>query len=388
VIDVDPCPSDEQLNLFLSGKDAGAVGLHLRECASCQQTLDRLSDDDALRPAIALLDRAAWDWGDTAELSPIVEALCNEALLDSGRDHWASSKRIPFALDPSRAPGTLGSLGAYAVEEEIGRGGMGIVFRARDRTTGRRVALKVLFAGNDDERIRRRFLQEVSAAAKVEHDHIVRLYATSDPSDQIPYFVMEYVAGPSLADAISARGRIPPREAAELMAQAASGIQAAHAAGLVHSDVKPANILSDPVTGRAKVGDFGLARLQTGTPGISREGLLAGTPAYLSPEQARGETKPDPRSDIYSLGVTLYESLTGEPPFRGEPHRIIDQVLNDEPRPPRVFNDAVPRDLETICLKAMNKDASRRYTSAVDFADDLHHFLRGEPILARPAGTL
>ena len=138
----------------------------------------------------------------------------------------------------------LGSLGPYDIEAEIGRGGMGTVYRARDRTTGRLVAVKVLFAGNDDERTRRRFVQEVRAAAKVDHDHIVRLYATSDPSDRIPYFVMEYVPGPSLAERISGQGRIPPREAAELVAQAATGVQAAHAAGLIHSDVKPANILS------------------------------------------------------------------------------------------------------------------------------------------------
>ena len=202
-----------------------------------------------------------------------------------------------------------------------------------------------------------------------------------------PYFVMEYLPGSSLAGAIATRGRIPPREAAELLAQAALGVEAAHQAGLVHSDVKPANILLDPATGRAKVGDFGLARVESETAGHSREGVLAGTPAYLSPEQARGEIKPDPRSDIYGLGVTLYECLTGEPPFRGEPHRILHQVLNDEPRPPRVFDDAIPRDLETICLKAMTKDAPRRYARADDLAADLRRFLKGEPILARPAGS-
>ena len=188
---------------------------------------------------------------------------------------------------------------------------------------------------------------------------------------------MEYLPGPSLAGAIAKRGHIPPREAAELLAQAALGIDAAHQAGLVHSDVKPANILLDPTTGRAKVGDFGLARLETENPSLSREGILPGTPAYLSPEQARGETKPDPRSDIYGLGVTLYECLTGEPPFRGEPHRIIQQVLNDEPTPPRVFDDAIPRDLETICLKAITKDAARRYARAQDLADDLRPVLEG-----------
>ena len=212
---------------------------------------------------------------------------------------------------------------------------------AQDRTTHRLVAIKVLFAGSDDDRTRRRFVQEVRATAKVDHDNIVRLYATSDPADRIPYFVMEYIAGPSLAELIATRGRIAPREAAELVARAASGIQAAHSAGLIHSDIKPANILIDPITGRPKVGDFGLARLESESPGLSREGFLPGTPAYLSPEQGQRQAQARPgRSDIYSLGVTLYEALVGEPPFRGEPHRVIHQVMNDEPRPARVFNDA------------------------------------------------
>ncbi len=331
---------------------------------------------------------SAWDWGDPIVLSPIVEALRNRALLDHTREQASDGTPLSYSRDLAQSIGTPGSLGAYDIEDEIGRGGMGAVFRARDRTTGRLVAVKVLFAGNDDERMRRRFVQEGRAAAKVEHDHIVRLYATSDPSDRIPYFVMEYLPGSSLANAIATRGRIPPREAAELVSQAALGIEAAHKAGLVHSDVKPANILLDQATGRAKVGDFGLARLETESTGLSRGGVLPGTPAYLSPEQARGESKADPRSDIYSLGVTLYECLTGELPFRGEPHRIIHQVLNDEPRSPRVFDDAIPRDLETICLKAMNKESSRRYPTAADLAADLRCYLRGEPITARPARTV
>jgi len=136
------------------------------------------------------------------------------------------------------------------------------------------------------------------------------------------------------------------------------------------------------------VGDFGLARLETETPGRSREGLLPGTPAYLSPEQVRGESRPAPSSDIYSLGATLYECLTGEPPFHGKPHRIIHQVLNDEPSPPRALIPAIPADLETICLKAMAKDPSRRYATSAALASDLHRFLNGEPILARPVGPL
>ena len=199
---------------------------------------------------------------------------------------------------------------------------------------------------------------------------------------------MEYLPGPSLADLNRQEKRIDLRQAAEIIAQIASGLEAAHRSGLVHSDVKPANILIDQTTGRAKIGDFGLARLAAEVPELSREGLIPGTPAYLNPEQARGESTPDPRSDVYSLGVTLYESLAGEIPFRGLPHRIIHQVLNEDPRPPRIFNDAIPRDLETICLKAIAKDPSKRYQRASAFADDVRCFLRGEPIKARPVGPL
>jgi tetratricopeptide (TPR) repeat protein len=385
---VDTCPSEDELTLFLSGEDADAIALHIRQCGRCQQVLERLSDDEALRSASFASGQVAWNWGDPTELSPIVEALRGQDPSRSRGDLAANLLQRPVALDAPRVPGSVGSLGPYDIEAEIGHGGMGVVYRARDRNTGRRVALKVLFAGNDDERARRRFVQEVRAAAGVDHDHIVRLYATSDPADPIPYFVMEYVAGPSLAELISSRVRIAPREAADLVAQAATGVQAAHGAGLIHSDIKPANILIDPATGRAKVGDFGLARRENEAARLSREGLLPGTPAYLSPEQARGESTPSPRSDIYGLGVTLYECLTGEPPFLGKPHRIIHQVLSDEPRPPRRINPAVPADLETICLKAMAKDPSRRYASPADLAADLRRFLNGEPILARPAGVL
>ena len=333
-------------------------------------------------------DQSGWDWGDRLDLTPLLETIREHQPTGSWGEHPPNAAARSITLDPPRIPGTIGSLGPYDIEAEIGRGGMGTVYRACDRTTGRVVAVKVLFFGNDDARTRRRFVQEVRAAARVDHDHIVRLYATSDPADRVPYFVMEYIAGPSLAELIASRGRIAPREAAALVAQAATGAQAAHAAGLIHSDIKPANILVDPSTGRAKVGDFGLARLETETPGHSREGLLPGTPAYISPEQARGEPRPAPSSDIYSLGATLYECLTGEPPFHGKPHRIIHQVINDEPSPPRALIPAIPADLETICLKAMAKDPSRRYATASALAADLHRFLNGEPILARPVGPL
>jgi serine/threonine protein kinase len=265
---------------------------------------------------------------------------------------------------------------------------MGVVYRARDRTIGRIVALKVLRPELIDDRARLRFLREARAAGRVEHDHVVRVYATSEPSDQVLYLAMEYLGGPSLAGLLKSRDRgwLGPREAAGIMMEAALGVAAAHASGLVHRDVKPDNILIDPVTGRAKVGDFGLARLDASGPDLTREGVIAGTPGYLSPEQARGDPDVGPLADVYALGVTLYECLAGEPPFRGTPHRIIHQILEDDPRPPRIINEAIPRDLETVCLKAMAREPGLRYAGAAELAADLRRWLAGEPIQARRIG--
>jgi serine/threonine-protein kinase len=213
----------------------------------------------------------------------------------------------------------------------------------------------------------------------------VRVYAAGTTPRGLPYLVMEYLAGPTLAQFLQSRP-LEPRQAAELLAQAARGLAAAHAAGLIHRDLKPANLLLEGETGRVKLVDFGLARLAEQPSGLTRESAIAGTPAYMSPEQARGQTELDGRTDVYSLGVTLYETLTGEAPFRGKPHLVLQQILHEEPRPPRRLNDAIPRDLETICLKAMAKEQSRRYPSAAALGDDLGRWLRGEPIQARPIG--
>ena len=192
---------------------------------------------------------------------------------------------------------------------------------------------------------------------------------------------MEYLAGPTLGRLIEPGSGMEPRRAAELIAQVADGLAAAHDAGLVHRDIKPDNIMIDSPTGRAKLMDFGLAREEAGGESLTREDILAGTPTHMSPEQARGQPL-DGRSDVYSLGVTLYECLTGEVPFRGTPHMVIRQVCEDEPRPPRRLNDRIPRDLETICLKAMAKEPAGRYPSARDLGDDLRRWLRGESIRA------
>jgi tetratricopeptide (TPR) repeat protein len=357
------CPQREALADWLDGVldpvRSHVLRGHITSCDACLGTLDRLTDDPELD-----------DW-----------------MSDGGWSATPSVRRELLAAIAPRTPDlAVSALGHYAIEEEVGRGGMGVVYRARDRALGRLVALKVLRAGPTDVRARDRFLREARAAGRVEHDHIVRVYATSDPSDAVPYLAMEYLAGASLATRLRTCGRLAPREAALVAAQVADGLAAAHAAGLVHRDVKPDNILFDPATGRAKIGDFGLARLAAEAAHLTGEGSVAGTPAYLSPEQTRSDREIGPFADVYALGVTLYECLAGEPPFRGTPHRIIQQILDDDPRPPRAINEAVPRDMETICLKAMAKEPAHRYTGAAELAADLRRWLAGEPIRARPAG--
>jgi tetratricopeptide (TPR) repeat protein len=265
---------------------------------------------------------------------------------------------------------------------------MGIVLLAYDEKMQRPVALKVLRPDRLDKRARERFVRETQAAARIEHDHVVPVYSVADPADGPPYLVMQYVEGPTLRERIQVEKRLDPKEAARIVGQIADGLAAVHRSGLVHRDIKPGNVLLDGTTGRAKIADFGLVQMASLPGRMTEEGVMLGTPEYMSPEQIRSSERLDARSDVYSLGVTLYEALTGEVPFRGVPHLVLQQVLNDEPRPPRRLNDRIPRDLGTICLKAMAKEPGQRYQTAQELADDLQRWLNGQPIQARPVGIV
>jgi len=270
--------------------------------------------------------------------------------------------------------------------DELGRGGMGIVYRALDESLGRLVALKVIRperAGEEGDRAR--FMREAQLAARFRNDHVVAVHSVGDQPGGSPYLVMEYVDGPTLAGWLSSKPRPGPREIAHLVAQVADALDSAHQAGLIHRDVKPNNILIERRTGRAKITDFGLAR-EPGASALTHEGVTVGTPTYMSPEQARGDASLDHLTDIYGLGTTLYESLTGRPPFTGPALAVLRRILEDDPIPPRRLDDAIPRDLETICLKAMAREPARRYQTARELAGDLRRYLDGRPISARPAG--
>lgn len=281
----------------------------------------------------------------------------------------------------------LPAIAGYDVKEILGRGGMGIVYLATQQGIVRDVALKMVLAGaHADRETVERFQAEARAVGKFQHEIIVRIYDIGI-HEGMPYFSLEYVDGKSLSEKIDNKP-LDPLEAAKILVPLARGLQFAHEAGVIHRDLKPGNILLTSA-GVPKLSDFGLAKqLETGS-NLSRTGDVVGTPSYMAPEQALGERTVGRPADIYALGAVLYCTLTGRPPFlAAKPTDTLIQLLHKEPIAPTKLQPGLPTDLETICLKCLQKEPEKRYASAADFADDLQRFIDGEPIAARPVGNL
>ncbi len=294
---------------------------------------------------------------------------------------------LATASRPSE-PSHIRYFGDYEIIRELARGGMGVVFEARQVSLNRKVALKMIIAGQlAHETDVKRFYTEAEAAANLDHPGIVPIFEVGQHEGQ-HYFSMGFVEGQSLSQRLT-EGPLRPREAAALMAAVADAIEYAHQCGVIHRDLKPGNILLDQ-KGNPRVTDFGLAKKLEGDSGLTGSGQIMGTPSYMPPEQAGGQRGAvGPAADVYALGATLYALITGRPPFQAATAMdTVLQVLSDEPVPPRRLNPSIPRDLETICLKCLEKEPGRRYASAAALAADLRRFLAGEPIAARPVTRL
>jgi WD40 repeat protein len=359
------CPPDADLAAFHAGElpeeRLDQIAAHLDQCPDCErrlQGLERQAD-----PVLAELRQFCGE-GDTPTL----------------------------AAGPTPSPGALpGRIGPYDILGELGRGGMGIVYKAHHAQLHRVVALKMMRGGAADRQALARFHREAEAVARLQHANIVQLFETGEHAGQ-PCFTLEYVDGGSLDDWLGGKPQAP-RLAAAWVESLARAAHYAHRRGIVHRDLKPANVLLQapalqpgglPVP---KITDFGIAKLREGSGAPTRTGTVIGTPEYMAPEQAEEKPAAGPPVDVYALGAILYALLTGRPPFQA-PSALETLLLlkNQDPIAVTRLQPGTPRDLETACLKCLEKDPARRYATALDLAEDLHRFLDGEPVRARPVG--
>ena len=320
-------------------------------------------------------------------ISRIAHGLCLVCLLQTGEDEEEEMGGDEFgaALDAVAVSDTHWRLGNYEILEEIGRGGMGVIYRARQRHSRRIVALKrVLSYHADSHETLARFRREAEAAASLDHPNILPIYEVGESEDGVPFFSMKYASGGSLQE-VGPALRDDPREIVRLLAKITRAVQYAHRQGILHRDLKPGNILLD---GRSEplVSDFGLAKWLDTSSDLTRSLTIFGTPGYIAPEQAKGPAANlKPAADVYSLGAILFDLLTGRPPFLGEHALAVIQQAADKPAPKlRSLVQHADRDLETICARCLEREPAARYGSAGELAEDLERWLEGRPIVARP----
>ena len=317
--------------------------------------------------------------------SRVGRGLCLNCLLlrclGSDSENKSALNRL---LDEIDVPDVDWRIGNYQILEEIGRGGMGVIYRARQRHSRRIVALKRMLSFQaDSQETLARFRREAEAAASLDHPNILPIYEVSEGEDGLPFFSMKLAPGGSLLDAAPAL-RNEPRRSVELMAKVARAVEYAHSHGILHRDLKPGNILLDG-RGEPLVSDFGLAKWLDTTSDVTRTLTIFGTPGYIAPEQAkRSAAKLTPAADVYSLGALLFDLFTGRPPFLGEHALAVIQQASEKPAPKlRSLIPGFDRDLETICAKCLEREPNARYRSAGDLAEDLERWLEGRPIKTR-----
>ncbi|MEM8736243.1 MAG: serine/threonine-protein kinase, partial [Planctomycetota bacterium] len=417
------CPQPSRLRDWLSGRvelDESEIK-QVNSCSRCQGLLEKISAEPALASFADLPQVESNNFENEPEfqaLTPLPlpsESDEEDADVANGIESVGSPKDREFTetkedRDVSTATESepLDTLSAaqlqtqlpgsrYEVQRPIASGGSGSVFLGYDTQLSREVAIKVL--SRNSMRDRQRFQREAKLLADVDHPNIVRIFdfGTLDPQsavigDEREYLVMEFVSGGTAQylsrNAGDSSKKAAFQQVAELLAQAADGLQTVHKQGLVHRDVKPSNLLISSDQSIVKVADFGLAKFaDADATQLTRSGDVIGTPEYMSPEQVSVDAEVGASSDIYGLGASLYFIITETSPFKGNPTAVIRQVADVDPVAPRILNPSIPVDLETICLKAMEKEAGNRYADAAAFAADLRRFVRGEPIAARPVST-
>jgi len=352
---------------------------------SRDERLALLIDDLAFRRTE--LETVSRQHPDLAEELRELWAIAQFADMAKPRDTQATVRLVPpIESPPQTATNALPRhFGDFELLSELGRGGMGVVYKARQKSLNRIVALKMVreahLASDSD---RARFRTEAESAARLQHPNIVGVYEIGTSEGQA-YLSLEFVEGRTLSQRIVAEGPLPPRDAAKLAAILARAVHQAHEQGVLHRDLKPSNILLDADSNEPKIADFGLAKLIDRVESLTRSGAIVGTPSYMAPEQATNRREVSAASDVYSLGAILYEMLTGRPPFQASnPVDTLLMVLEQEPVRPRDLNPSVDRDLELICLKCLQKPADLRYPSAARLAEDLEAYLVGDRLSVQP----